>query len=125
MGWPKPLGRKGMTYIAAYGTLRKYDNEKGRVKGYRLVVPGNFHFPAAIPYKDEEITVELNPIEEWELKGFDRYENVGGGLYKRKLVNVKTEDGEHEAWMYVAGDAMVQYSNTFKKVPNNDWECQM
>ena len=45
-----------MTYLAAYGTLRKYDNEKGKVRGYRLVVPGNFSFPAAIPYKDEEIT---------------------------------------------------------------------
>ena len=114
-----------MTYLAAYGTLRKYDNEKGKVAGYRLVVPGNFKFPAAIPYEDEEVTVELNPIEDWELSGFDRYENVGGGLYKRKLVKVKTEAGEHEAWMYIAGDAMVQYSNTFKKVPNNDWECLM
>ena len=113
-----------MTYIAAYGTLRDYNNKKGKVKDYRLVVPGNFSFPAAIPFKGEEITVELKEIEDWELSGFDRYENTGGGLYSRELVNVNTMDGEKEAWMYVAGDAMIQYSNVFKKVPNNDWECQ-
>ncbi len=111
-------------YIAAYGTLRNYNNQKGKVKDYRLILASNFTFPAAIPYKDEEITVELNPVEDWELGGFDAYENTGGGLYTRKKVNVLTDDGDKEAWMYVAGPAFIQYQNVFRKVPNNDWECQ-
>jgi len=110
--------------IAVYGTLRDFKTKKGEVHGYALVYPAMTKaFPAAIRDEKDKIVVEVKEIEDYEIGGYDEYENVKGGLYKRDTVNVKMPDGEIlEAWMYTAGPVILQDSGVYEKIPDNDWE---
>ena len=50
------------------------------------------------------------------------YEGVDSGLYRRVMVQIEMDSGEEEeAWMYVAGDEMMQRSNSFRVIQSGDW----
>jgi len=50
------------------------------------------------------------------------YEGISSGLYRRVQTTVEMEDGTKEdAWVYVAGDEMMQRSNSFKVIQSGDW----
>ena len=109
--------------LAVYGTLRRGSNNTGRVKKSSLVYPGHKNFPAVIQNdKGKGTVVEVHDISFEELMRYDMYEGISSGLYRRVKTNVEMDNGSTEnVWMYVAGDEMLQRSNSFRVIESGDW----
>ena len=109
--------------IAVYGTLRRGEGKLGKIKNTSLVYPGHQTFPAIIQNcKGKGTVVEVRDIPEEQLMRYDMYEGISSGLYRRVQTTVEMEDGTQEdAWVYVAGDEMMQRSNSFKVIQSGDW----
>tara|TARA_A100000172_G_scaffold63891_1_gene43320 strand:- start:2786 stop:3154 length:369 start_codon:yes stop_codon:yes gene_type:complete len=109
--------------LAVYGTLRNGSENTGIVERSSLVYPGHKNFPAVIQNdKGAGTVVELHNVSEEDLSRYDMYEGVDSGLYRRVMVQIEMDSGEEEeAWMYVAGDEMMQRSNSFRVIQSGDW----
>lgn len=107
--------------VFVYGSLRKGFQHPAYayISGYfSFVAEGTVHgalydmgnFPAALPAQDGKIVGELYRIKEpaemsWALAQLDDYEglNTEAGetpLYRREPVEVTTENGVEQAWIY-------------------------
>ena len=50
------------------------------------------------------------------------YEGIDSGLYRRVKADIKMDSGDTEnVWVYVAGDELMQRSNSFKVIKSGDW----
>ena len=50
------------------------------------------------------------------------YEGISSGLYRRVKTDVEMDNGSTEnVWIYVAGDEMLQRSNSFRVIESGDW----
>jgi len=109
--------------IAVYGTLRRGEGNLGRIENTSLVYPGHQTFPAIIQNsKGKGTVVEVRDVTEEQLMRYDMYEGVASGLYKRIKTSVDMQDGTKEdAWVYVAGDEMMQRSTSFQVIQSGDW----
>jgi gamma-glutamylcyclotransferase (GGCT)/AIG2-like uncharacterized protein YtfP len=109
--------------LAVYGTLRNGSKDTGVVKNSSLVYPGHESFPAIIQNKNGSGTVvEVHDVSEEELVRYDMYEGISSGLYRRVKVEVNMDDGSKEkAWLYVAGDELMQRSKMFRVIKSGDW----
>jgi gamma-glutamylcyclotransferase (GGCT)/AIG2-like uncharacterized protein YtfP len=109
--------------IAVYGTLRRGTGEIGIIKNTSLVYPGHQSFPAMIQnQKGSGTVVEVRPVTNEQLYRYDMYEGVASGLYRRVKTEVEMNDNTTEtAWVYVAGDEMMQRSNSFTVIKSGDW----
>ena len=109
--------------IAVYGTLRRGEGKLGMIENKSLVYPGHQTFPEVIQnLKGKGTVVEVRDITEEQLMRYDMYEGISSGLYRRVKTDVEMEDGTTEsAWVYVAGDEMMQRSNSFKVIQSGDW----
>ena len=109
--------------IAVYGTLRRGSGEIGVIKNTSLVYPGHQSFPAMIYNKKGSGTVvEVRPVTNEQLYRYDLYEGIASGLYRRVKAEVEMSDDTTEtAWVYVAGDEMMQRSNSFTIIKSGDW----
>jgi|TARA_A100001391_G_C5016958_1_gene264737 gamma-glutamylcyclotransferase (GGCT)/AIG2-like uncharacterized protein YtfP len=109
--------------IAVYGTLRRGEGKLGKLKNSSLVYPGHQTFPAVIHNnKGKGTVVEVRDVSREQLLRYDMYEGVSSGLYRRIKADIDMEDGTQEkAWVYVAGDEMMQRSNSFTVIQSGDW----
>ena len=109
--------------IAVYGTLRTGSENTGVVEKSSLVYPGHESFPAIIQNeKGSGTVVEIHDVSEDDLARYDLYEGISSGLYRRVKVKVSMDDdSEEEAWLYVAGDEMLQRSKMFRIIESGDW----
>ena len=109
--------------LAGYGTLRKGNENTGRVKDTSLVYPGHQRFPAMIQdYKGKGTVVEVHDVTSEEIAQYDMYEGVNIGLYDRVKVDVEMDSGDKvKAWVYVAGSQLLELVDVFKEIPNGDW----
>ena len=109
--------------IAVYGTLRRGDGDMGKLKRTSLVYPGHHTFPAIIQNsKGSGTVVEVRDVTEEQLMRYDMYEGVASGLYKRVKTDIDMEDGtKQKAWVYVAGNEMMQRSKSFEVIQSGDW----
>ena len=111
-------------YMAVYGTLRDNSGMLGTVTGGKLVFPGHTYYPAWV--RDGSTTktvVELKAVSRGKLEQLDAYESVSRGLYKRTNIDVHIPelDGTIKAWIYEAGDQILNSKERFKPVPKGDW----
>jgi len=66
--------------------------------------------------------VEVHTVDKEDLARYDIYEGVDSGLYRRVKADIKMDSGETEnVWVYVAGDELMQRSNSFKVIQSGDW----
>ena len=109
--------------IAVYGTLRRGDGDMGKLKRTSFVYPGHQTFPAIIQNsKGSGTVVEVRDVTEEQLMRYDMYEGVASGLYKRVKTDIDMEDGtKQKAWVYVAGNEMMQRSKSFEVIQSGDW----
>ena len=109
--------------LAVYGTLRAGSNKTGVIKNSSLVYPGHESFPAVIPNeKGSGTIVEVHDVSKEDLVRYDMYEGISSGLYRRVKAEVSMDDGSKEkAWLYVAGDELMQRSNMFRVIQSGDW----
>lgn len=115
--------RKDSIKLAVYGTLRRGTDNTGVIKKSSLVYPGHKSFPAIIQNERGSGTVvEVQNVSQEELHRYDMYEGLSSGLYRRVMADVDMDDGRKEkAWVYVAGDEMMQRSTTFRVIKSGDW----
>jgi|TARA_R100000315_G_C5227700_1_gene138722 gamma-glutamylcyclotransferase (GGCT)/AIG2-like uncharacterized protein YtfP len=113
--------------LAVYGTLRNGNRDTWKVDGFSLVFPGHRIYPAAmIDSNAKDMVVEVVDVDEQDIAGYDRYESIDTGLYERRIVKVRKDDKEIDAWMYTIGPALLQGTKVFQQVPKQDWfskEC--
>jgi gamma-glutamylcyclotransferase (GGCT)/AIG2-like uncharacterized protein YtfP len=113
--------------LAVYGTLRNGNRDTWKVDGFSLVFPGHRIYPAAmIDNNAKDMVVEVVDVDEQDIAGYDRYESIDTGLYERRIVKVRKNDKEIDAWMYTIGPALLQGTKVFQQVPKQDWfskEC--
>ena len=109
--------------LAVYGTLRNGNDNTGRVKNTSLVYPGHQRFPAMIQdYKGKGTVVEVHDVTSEDLAQYDLYEGINIGLYERVKVNVNMDSGDKiKAWVYVAGEKLLDMVGVFEEIPNGDW----
>ena len=109
--------------LAVYGTLRSGNKNTGILENSSLVFPGQHTFPAVIQNKNGSGTVvEVHDVDKEDLARYDIYEGIKSGLYRRVKADVKMDNGDIEnAWVYVAGDELMQRSNSFKVIQSGDW----
>ena len=109
--------------LAVYGTLRNGKRDTWKVDGYQIVFPGHYSYPAALMDKDAKgAIVEIIDVDNYDLDGYDIYENIKTGLYERRIVNIYNDDGDKaDAWMYIIGPALMQYNKVFELVPEQNW----
>jgi len=109
--------------LAVYGTLRNGKRDTWKVDGYQIVFPGHYSYPAALMDKNAKgAIVEIIDVDNYDLDGYDIYENIKTGLYERRIVNVYNDDGDKaDAWMYIIGPALMQYNKVFELVPEQNW----
>jgi len=113
-----------MEKLAVYGTLRRGDSNKGKMPDCTLVYPGHTRFPAVIHNPDGKgVVVEVLDVSKEDLRVYDKYEGIAQGLYRRVRTRVKMDDGKEEnAWVYVAGDDLLQNESIFEVIESGDWE---
>jgi len=106
-------------YLFTYGTLRLDSNHlmaeklvsKAKLVGLGFVINAKLYkidwYPALTPSTDKRDVVVGDVYEltdEWFLEELDEYEGIGTGEqpyeYRRELVEVFTERGELECWIY-------------------------
>ena len=109
--------------LAVYGTLRSGNKNTGILENSSLVYPGHHTFPAVIQNKNGSGTVvEVHDVTEEDLARYDMYEGIDSGLYRRVKTDVKMDSGDIEnVWVYVAGDELMQRSNSFEVIKSGDW----
>jgi gamma-glutamylcyclotransferase (GGCT)/AIG2-like uncharacterized protein YtfP len=109
--------------LAVYGTLRNGKRDTWKVDGYQIVFPGHYSYPAALMDKNAKgAIVEIIDVDNYDLDGYDIYENIKTGLYERRIVNIYNDDGDKaDAWMYIIGPALMQYNKVFELVPEQNW----
>jgi gamma-glutamylcyclotransferase (GGCT)/AIG2-like uncharacterized protein YtfP len=109
--------------LAVYGTLRNGSKNTGILENSSLVYPGHNTFPAVIQnQKGSGTVVEVHEVSEEDLKRYDMYESIDSGLYRRIKTDVKMDNGDMEnVWVYVAGDELMQRSNSFRIIESGDW----
>tara|TARA_R100000656_G_scaffold20634_3_gene18435 strand:- start:193 stop:573 length:381 start_codon:yes stop_codon:yes gene_type:complete len=109
--------------LAVYGTLRNGKRDTWKVDGYQIVFPGHYSYPAALMDKNAKgAIVEIIDVDNYDLDGYDIYENIKTGLYERRIVNIYNDDGgKADAWMYIIGPALMQYNKVFELVPEQNW----
>ena len=85
--------------------------------------PGHKSFPAIIHNERGSGTVvEVHNVTQEELHRYDMYEGLSSGLYRRVMADIDMDNGKKEkAWVYVAGDEMMQRSTTFRVIKSGDW----
>ncbi|RYZ99306.1 MAG: gamma-glutamylcyclotransferase [Sphingobacteriaceae bacterium] len=122
-------------YLFVYGTLLKADNEfghylcdhstyvkKGQFKGLLYDIGD---FPGAVPHPDGESYVHGSIYEYFTdevLWVLDEYEGLAPGEvhpqeYTRKLVDIETEDGKMNCWIYLYNWPVAQYY----AIPSGDY----
>lgn len=79
--------------VFVYGTLRENREATHVLEGYTLHLVGqtNFPFPSVKEQYGDlsgEVFGNLIEVDDKELEELDRYENVAGGLYERREVEV-------------------------------------
>lgn len=115
--------RKENIKLAVYGTLRRGIDNTGVIKKSSLVYPGHQSYPAVIQNdRGSGTVVEVHNVTQEELHRYDMYEGLSSGLYRRVMANIDMHDGtKQKAWVYVAGDEMMQRSNSFRVIKSGDW----
>jgi gamma-glutamylcyclotransferase (GGCT)/AIG2-like uncharacterized protein YtfP len=113
-----------MEKLAVYGTLRRGNENTGRIENCSLVYPGHTRFPAIIQNtRGLGAVVEVLNVSDEDINMYDSYEGIDSGLYRRVKTKVKMDSGEKEdAWVYVAGDLLLQHENVFEVIKGGDWE---
>ena len=123
----------GNTYVAVYGTLRDGTGIQGTITGGKLIFPGHTYYPAWIRdgKSKKKTVVEIQTVSEEKLKTLDNYEGIASGFYKRSKVRVKLDNKEMlietaksfyiDAWIYEAGDLMMEKADKFTLVPEGNW----
>lgn len=109
--------------LAVYGTLRNGSDNIGRIENTTLVFPGHQRFPAMIDDKaGSGTTVEVHDVNDETLAGYDTYEGVAAGVYRRVSMQVAMNDGTlTDAWVYLAGEKLLEQSESFVVIPSGDW----
>lgn len=95
------LVRKRLTYLPA------------KLYGFEKINPSDsFPYNYIVPHDRREVEgILIKGLDEDSLKILDRYEGVDSGLYKRIKVQVLTNQGNIEAYTYIAGKRLF---NSFK-----------
>ena len=109
--------------LAAYGTLRKGSDNLGRIEKTKLIYPGHRRFPAMIhDAAGSGTVVEVQEIDNEALIAYDRYEGVNEGIYRRVKADVVMDDGSRTAaWVYLAGEKLLEQSESFVVIKSGDW----
>lgn len=113
--------------VFVYGNLRKGQRMYGLLKDCSFVGRALCHdhamlahsLPYVIPHKGSFVVGEIYEVSEEKLSHLDRAEGHPH-LYKRTVIQAKTDDGvSHAAWIYM-GNGVARHRG--KMIPSGDFE---
>lgn len=111
----KTSSGKTLHKVFVYGTLRNGHEPTHFLRKnalLQLIAGQKFNFPMVqvvnfdLPF---QVVGNVMEVDDEELVGLDRYENVKSGLYKRvklPISKIGPTDEQEEMWVYVAGPAL-------------------
>ena len=106
--------------LFVYGTLldqeftenlvrRRLTYSPAKLYGFEKINPSeSFPYNYIVPHDGCEVEgMIIKGLDMGSLKILDRYEGVGSGMYKRIKVQVSTNQGNVEAYTYIAGKRLL------------------
>ncbi len=94
--------------------LKDLEFEGALLNDYKLLWPDGLGFPFIISFEGGSVKGEVYyAVSEDIVKVLDEIEDVAGGLYQKKVVEVITDSGEKvEALTYIGGESLQSYRNS-------------
>lgn len=116
--------------LFVYGTLRRGGAAHDRLAGCQHAGDGTVggvlydidgRFPALLLYGDARVHGEIWRCPPDMLLQFDRYEDVAGGLFRRRGVEAAGENGVVPCWIYTAGPALSRKLQPDRRIRSGRW----